>query len=146
MPAAAIKNVRKPGAGRDKAKPERKAARTTKDWKEEEQNEETSRPVRAHIGGRLTDPDDIVVGSSYKFLHWSDPAWKDKAGDRITVSCYYPTQGVIIDYPDTQAEADAKREAFKADKVPYIAILPGEPLKAEAARVELRKQGAKLPV
>lgn len=141
MPKAALKSVdrhtRRPVTAKRKNK-------TPQDWKDEEKNEREAKAVRPYVGAPLVQPEDIVVGDSHKIKNWDDPKWLDAAGERITVSFFYPTQGVIIDYPTDEVDLARKQAAFKKLKIPYLGIAEGKDLAAKEARAELKKQGAKL--
>lgn len=143
MKQAAAKTVlarKQPGEKKEAAKP----AKSLKDWKDEEQQEAESRPVRPFAGQAMISPEDIVVGDNYKFTNWSNPAWVDKDGARVMTAYYYPSQNVAVDFPDTTEELKIKQAFFKGLKIPYLGILPGQPLRADEARRELKQQGAKL--
>lgn len=121
----------------------RKPAKSLKDWKDEEATEAESKPVRPYVGGPLTSAEDIVVGEGYKFINWADPAWVP-GKQSPTVYAFYPSARVIVDYPGDLEELEAKQAFFKEAKIPYLGVLPGEPLKSDEAKALLRKQGAKI--
>lgn len=124
---------------------EKKPATSVKDWKQEEENEGESKSVRGTVGGKLLTIEQEVVGSNYSKSNWDDSAWLvPETGQRMTVSYYFPSAKAIIDYPRTHEEARIKTAAFKALKVPYIAVLEGEPLDINEARASLRAQGAEV--
>ncbi len=143
MKSAAAKTVlARKQPGEKKSTPQK--IKTLKEGAEEEKQEAESRPVRAYAGQAMISPEDIVVGDNYKFINWSDPKWLDKDGARVTVVYFYPTQKVAVDFPNSEEELKIKQAFFKGLKIPYLGILPGEPLRADEARRELKQQGAKL--
>lgn len=119
-------------------------ARSTKDWKDEEANEGQAKSHRGPAGGPVSTPEEAVAGDNYHIANWSDPAWIDDAGERLTVSLWFPTQRVALDYPEDEAERNTKIAVFKKLKVPYVGVLPGQPLKVDEARKQLLAQGAKI--
>jgi hypothetical protein len=131
-------------AKQPKSKAPQPPARTPKDWKDEERNEDEGRSVRGAQGGKAVTPEQIVVGDNYSIGNWGLPTWQDDDGNRLIVSYWFPTQKVAIDYPYTKAELKTKEAVFKKLKVAYIGVLPGEPLEIDKAQAELRKQGAKI--
>ncbi len=122
----------------------RKPNKSLKDFKEEEATEADTQPVRPFAGQKPVTPEDIVVGDNYKFVNWSDAKWVDKEGKKVMVAYFYPTQNVAIDFPDTVEDLKAKQAFFKSIKLPYLGVLPGEPLRAVEARRELKQLGAKI--
>lgn len=140
MPRPASKTIARSTRGQ---KPEpRKPAKKVQDWKDEEAQEQDSSPVRAYVGGPISEPEDMVVGDNYKIINAGRPEWI-KDGKRFYVSCWYPTRQAIIDYPMDEAERKEKQELFKGLKLPYLGILQNEPLELDAARETLAKQGFK---
>lgn len=121
-------------------------ARSTKDWKDEEANEQDGKSHRGYAGARLETVEQTVVGDNYSISNWGHPTWVDDDGARLSVSFWYPTQKAAIDYPDTQDELDTKIKVFKKLKVAYIGVLPGEPLRVEDARESLKEQGADIHI
>jgi hypothetical protein len=140
-PAARTLSAKSPA----KAKAAKRApARSTKDWKDEEANETDSKSYRGKAGGPVTTPEEAVAGDNYHIANWSHPDWQDDEDNRLTVSLWFPTQRVALDYPEDEAERDTKIAVFKKLKVPYVGVLPGQPLKVDEARKQLLAQGAKI--
>jgi len=137
MPAERILRAKAP-------KQAKRPARSTKDWKDEEENEGASRSLRGPQGGHPLSPEQIVVGDNYSIGNWGAPNWLDDEGNRLTVAIWFPTQNAAIDYPEDEDELKVKRAVFKKLKVPYVGVLPGQPLQVEEARKQLRAQGARI--
>lgn len=129
----------------DKKPQPRKPAKKVEDWKQEEAEETDSQPVSAYVGGPITEPEDLVIGDSYKIVNCGRPEWITQDGARLYVSCYYPTQKAIIDYPMDEMERKQKQDFFKGIKLPYLGILQDEPLELEEGRKTLSAQGLKFP-
>ncbi len=119
-------------------------ARTKEDWKREEENEKESRSMRGAIGGAPETIEQMVAGDNYSKANWGDPAWKSEGGRQLVVSFWFPTQRCAIDYPNSEEELKSKKAAFKKAKVAYVGVLPGQPLKVDEARAQLKAQGAKI--
>lgn len=125
----------------------KKALKTLADFKADEEAEHSPKDLRGQAGSRmkLETVEQEVMGSNFSKSPWTSPAWVIPGGNvQMTVSYWFPSVGAIIDYPDTEAEATIKTKAFKTLKIPYISILPEEPLNIEEARAKLRAQGAKV--
>ena len=122
-------------------------AQNVKDWADEEAMEDKGRSVRGFTGQPPSTPEDHIAGTGYKLLNcdWpvdpTLPRWiNPENGHKYRVSIYYPTCPLIIDYPASVQARDEKAEIFASVKMPYIAIMPGQPVSVEKAQAEVRKQ------
>lgn len=120
-------------------------AKSAKDWKEEEENESTPVNLRGNAGGKPNTIEQELVGSNYSIGNWGHPDWKD-GENRFSVTFWFPAVKAAVDYPDSEEEAEAKAAVLKKLKVPYLAILPGQPIQMEEGRRLLLAQGAKISV
>lgn len=117
-------------------------ARTIKELEAGEANEGEAKSLRGAINGRLTTVEQEVVGSNYSRGNFNEANWEDAQGFRLFVDFWFPTCKAAIDYPDSKEQYEFKVALFKKLKVPYVGVLPGEPLNVETARQQLKAQGA----